>query len=561
MRKKFGMAVLVTLFALAFLLGGCGGKPATQEPAPPQPEAVQGGAVTIAQWSEPGNLNPLIWPTTYDTNITQLVFDGLVKPNEKLELVGDLAEKWEFSQDRKTVTFHLRKGVKWHDGQPFTANDVAFTLKSLADPNYDGGSYSRVEPILGAAEYHDGKAKDIEGIKVIDQETICITTKDVYSPILAALSIAIVPEHILKNVPIANWQKDQFNRQPVGTGPFKFVKWESGQYVELEANKDYFEGAPKIDRIVFKFGDQNTMLAAFLNKEVDVCQVPVGEVDSVKGLDWADLVVFDSLSFQYVGLNLLNPALADPNVRQALAQAVNREQIVKSLLRGYGKITNVPFPTSHWSYDPSFPGWAYDPAKAKELLDAAGWKLNEKTGIREKDGQQLKFTLYYPTGNLVRMQYAPILQQNFQAIGVKLELQAMDFPTLVTKLLPRDASGKMRPNKASDFDMFLLGFGVELDPDEYRPYFHSAYRPPKGYNFCSYVDPEMDRLLEDSVKEVDQGKRADLFHQIGRKLGQDLPWIPMYTDQELYVVNKHLHNFKPGIHGLSRNVLEWYLTK
>jgi peptide/nickel transport system substrate-binding protein len=172
-------------------------------------------------------MNPLIFATTSDTNITYMIYDSLVKPDDQLKLVGSLAKSWDVSADGLTYTFHLNEGVKWHDGEPFTAKDVAFTFTSLANPAYDGGAYSRIQPVAGAEDFHNNKAQGVSGIKVIDDNTITFTLVKPNASFLANLSIGIIPEHILKDVSPSDWAKNDFNRNPIGTGPFKFVKWES----------------------------------------------------------------------------------------------------------------------------------------------------------------------------------------------------------------------------------------------------------------------------------------------------------------------------------------------
>ena len=317
-----------------------------------------GGTATLAQWSEPGNLNPLIFPTTYDTNVQELVFARLIQPASDLSFEPDLAESWELSGEERTITFTLRDGLTWHDGEALTASDVAFTLTSLADPDYDGGSYADVSVIEGAEAYNAGEADGVSGIDVVDERTVAITTSEAFAPVLANLAgIFILPEHIYGQVDVARWQQDATNREPVGAGPFAFVQWRQGELIELAANEDYYAGRPCLDRILIRFGDQDTMLAALLSGEVDVAQVPINSVASVEGRDDVQLNTVDTLSFQYLGFNLRNPALADDAVRQAVAHAINRQALVDGLLRGYGETLETIFPSTtgltRWGSSPS----------------------------------------------------------------------------------------------------------------------------------------------------------------------------------------------------------------
>ncbi|OLV16927.1 ABC transporter substrate-binding protein [Deinococcus marmoris] len=517
-----------------------------------------GGTATIAQNSEPGNLNPLIFPTTYDTNIEELVFNALVKPTADLDYQADLAQSWTFSADKKTITFKLQPGVKWHDGQALTAKDVAFTLTAIASPKYNGGAFSQVEVITGANAYHDGKAKSISGIKVIDDRTIAVTTDKVYAPILATMAgIMILPQHIYGKIPVENWQKDATNRNPVGSGPFKFKQFRSGELIELEANKNYFAGRPCLDRLIVRFGDANTMLAALVKGEVDAAPVPVPSVASVKSSPNVKLSVVDQLNFDYVGTNLRNPLLADQAVRNAMAYAINRKAIVSGLMSGYGNVVDTLFPKSHWAYPTNVKPIPYDPALAQKTLDDAGWKMSG--GVRSKGGKTLKFRMFYTTGNPVRERGAALIQANLRQIGIQVDLQSMDFPTLVTFLLPKDGKGQPRAVTTSDFDLFILGFGIERDPSEYLSYFTADGQPPNGYNFSGYTNPAGGNLLVKGQETVNQATRKSLYNQFGLMMRDQLPWIPLTQAQALYGNQTRLHNFAPDIRGVNVNVTRWWV--
>lgn len=519
---------------------------------------VKGGTATIAQNSEPGNLNPLIFPTTYDTNIEELVFNSLVAPTADLSYEPELAESWTFSEDQRTITLKLQGGVTWHDGEPLTANDVAFTLTAIAEPNYNGGAYSQVEVIEGAAAYQAGEADSISGVEVVDDTTIALTTTEVYAPILATLAgIMILPEHIYGEVPVENWQTDETNRSPVGSGPFIFGEFRSGELISLTANEDYFEGRPCLDRLIVRFGDANTMVAALVSGEIDAAPVPVPSVASVESNPDLTLTTVEQLSFDYVGTNLRNPILADPIVRTAMAQAINREAIVSGLMSGYGTVVDTIFPKSHWAYPQDVAPIPYDPEGAAAMLEEAGWTLNG--GVRSKDGQELRFRLFYTTGNPVRERGAAVIQANLRQLGVEVELQSMDFPTLVTYLLPKDDSGTPRAVEASDFDLFILGFGIERDPSEYLSYFTEAGQPPNGYNFTGYTDPAGGDLLIQGQETIETDARTKLYNDFGLLMREELPWIPLAQPQALYGSGARLHNFAPDIRGVNVGVTTWWV--
>lgn len=519
-----------------------------------------GGTATLAQWSEPGNLNPLIFPTTYDTNVQELVFSSLIRTTSDLAFEPDLAESWTFSDDQTKITFTLRPGLTWHDGAPLTAEDAAFTLRSLMEPTYDGGSYADVSIIEGAEAYRSGEAADVSGIRVLDDVTLELTMSEPFAPALANLAgIRILPEHVYGKVDVARWQQDATNRNPLGSGPYRFVEWRPGELIALEAFDGYYAGRPCLDRILIRFGDQDTMLAALLSGEVDVAQVPINSVKSVEGRADVVLDAVDSLSFQYLGFNLRNAALAELPVRQAIAAAINRQALVDGLLRGYGRALDTILPTNHWSYPQDVAPIVYDVERAAELLEEAGWRLQD--GVRTKNGRKLSFTLYFPTGNQIRERSAPIIQANLKQVGIELELQAMDFATLVTHLLPKDAQGVPRAVEAGDFDMFLLGFGVERDPDEYFSYFVAEGFPPNGYNFTGYTDPEVEVLLREGRTVLDVAAREAPYQEFGRIARDQLPWVPLYQPQDLFAHRTRLHGFSPDIRGVNPNAERWWVEK
>ncbi|NNF98522.1 MAG: hypothetical protein HKM93_04030 [Desulfobacteraceae bacterium] len=548
--KSRWLLVSVLLTALAFAGGICSTVTAAQK-----------GTIIIAQAEDPGNLIPVIWRTEYDQNIEDMLYNSLVVPDKELKMVGQLAKSWDISADGRTYTFHLHKNVKWHDGAPFTARDVAFTFKSMAHPKYDMGATGRVKPIVGFADYREGKSDDFKGIKVVDDYTVQFTTDEVYAPFLASLSMGIIPEHLLKDKDPSEWAKLPLNRAPIGTGPFKFVQWKTGQYIEVAANKDYFRGAPKVDRIITRFGDVNTMLAAFISKEVDITLAPISEVASVKHVPHASIKLAAELNFYYVGLNMRNEHFKNQIVRHALAYAINKEEIVSSIIGEYGGVAHDVFPNAHWSHNPNVTKFNYNLEKAQQLLTEAGYTKNA-AGKFEKDGKPLSFVFSVPIGKKEREKTAVLLKQYWDALGVDCEIRMLDFPTLISKLVPKDKAGKQRPVTADDFEAFILGYGVETDPGvDYMSYYHSKTMPPNGYNFCGFVDPKLDKLFDDQFKMTDFNQRKAAFWKIGKRLSDAQVWIPIYSQNKPYVANKRVSGFNPDFRGVTFNCEEWGLKE
>jgi peptide/nickel transport system substrate-binding protein len=517
-----------------------------------------GGTATIAQWSEPGNLNPLVFPTQYDTNINELVFARLVKPRADLSFEPDMAESWTVSDDARTLTFTLREGLTFHDGRPVTAADVAFTLTSMAHPDYAGGRYAEISILEGAPAFREGNAESVAGIEVLDERTVSFTTREPFAPFLAVIGgIFILPEHVYGAVPVGQWQEHSSNRNPLGSGPFVFDEFRPGEFISVRAFEGYWDGRPCLDRLIVRFGDQNTLLAALLAGEIDAAPVPIDGTSSVESAPNLDLLVVDTLSFQYIGTNLRGPILGDPAVRQAIAHAVNRQAIVNGLLQGYGSLIDTLFPNNHWAYPPDVDPIAYDVEEARRILDAAGWTL--QGAVRVKDGQRLSLRLYVPTGNLVRERTAPLIQANLRQIGIEIEIRTMDFATLVTFLLPREADNTPRAVTPEDFDLFLLGFGITRDPNEYLSYLIPSDMPPNGFNFIGVDEPNVAALMLEGRVTLDQEARIELYREVGRQMRDMLAWVPLYQAQDLYGVNRRLEGFAPDVRRVNVNVARWSL--
>lgn len=558
MKRIIAFTVLAILISFSVMAGGA--EEVGNEAAGDSMTASgrSGGSIIIAGESEPGNLNPVIWATTSDTNVTHMIYDCLLVPDRNLKMIGRLAKDWDISEDGKTYTFYLNEDVTWHDGAPFTAADVEFTFTMIANPDYDMGATARIMPVVGAEAYKNGEADSIEGIKVIDDLTISFTTIEPSAPFLSNFYIGVIPKHLLEDVTPSEWAENATNRAPVGTGPFKFTEWKSGQYIGLEANMDYFMGAPELDKIIYRFGDQNTMLAAFMNKEIDIAPLPLSEYETISALGFAEVKEQDQLSVYYIGYNLRNEFFQNAEIRKAMAYATNRELIVDSVIGKFGAVANDVFPTSHWSHNPNITTFSYNLEKSAELIEAQGFAKN-KDGFYEKDGKVLGLTLEVPTGKKEREQTAVLLKQDWEAAGIKTELQFLDFPTLVTKLLPRTNEGKQRAVSQDDFDAYILGYGVEADPDEYTPYFHTSYMPPNGYNFCGYSTPTMDALLEAQSTEVDFDARQQLFWEIGEEICAGQAWMPLYTVSMLFAKNDNVEGFEPDFRGVTFNAKDWSL--
>ena len=543
------MKPLALLMAVAMVtLTGCGGSGSDES----------GSSIIIGQSSEVANLNPMIQPRTPDSNVQCLIFDYLVIPDENLNYVGDLAESWDISDDGTVYTFHLQEGVKWHDGEDFNADDVVFTLTALASPEYTGGNEGRVMSIVGASEYQAGTADSVEGIKKIDDYTVEITLASPNAAFLSNMYVAMLPEHILGEESPADWGNDDFNRAPIGTGKYKFVEWEAGQYISLERNDEYFGTMPSIENVVVQFGADTTLVAALLNGEIDVLyNLPATEIENVEAVDGVGVYNYEMMSVYYIGLNQLDPDLSDLRVRQALAYALDKQTIVDTVYGETATVANDIFPDNHWSHNPDVTVYEYNPEKAMALLEEAGYTMNDSTGYYEKDGETLHLTYDMSTSTDGR-QVAALIQQYWKAIGVEMEVIEQDFATLAySKLLPNNATEE---TTAESFQCYTLGFGVEADPEEYNAYL-STSTGAGSWNFIHYSNPQVDELFQQQLLETDPDARADCFHQIAQIISDDVPWIPLYNKATSTGLSDRVQNFTADFRGINFQIEKWTLAE
>lgn len=439
-----------------------------------------------------------------------------------------------------------------------TADDIAFTFTSLANKDYTGSKYGYVEKLKGAKDYHEGNTDKVEGIEAIDSNTIKFTFAEPYSPGLTNLgSVGIIPKHIWGEVPIAQWKdkKDLLTR-PVGTGPYKVVSFTEGQDVQLKRNDDYFDGDVKTEKFILKVTNEDTATGELLNGTVDVTDASNLKNKDIKELEskGMDVVAYDNNLIQYMGFNLRDKKFQDKSVRQAFMHDLDRNAMVEKLLEGNGQVVDTPMLPSSWAYPDSstLNNYEHNTKKAKELLKQAGYEDRDNNGVVEdKDGKELVVKLTYPTGNKLREQTAPIIQANLKDIGVKMELENMEFTALMDKVVANH-----------DFELYLMGNNLSLDPDP-KPYWHStSASDEKGnsaWNISSFKNVKADQLIEQGISVFDQKQRKEIYSQFGELLNDEVPWAYLYSQNIRKSYNPHLKDFKPYTFNDFDNVKDWYI--
>jgi peptide/nickel transport system substrate-binding protein len=504
-----------------------------QLPSPP----AYGDTIIEASIGDASYLNPILASDSASGDINGYVYNGLVKYDKNLKLVGDLAESWDISEEGLVITFHLRKNVKWHDGEPFTSDDVNFTYEKLVDTN------TRTPY---ASDY-----LMIDRFEIIDPHTVKIRYKKPFSPALESWGMGIVPKHIFEK---GDFNNHHANRHPIGTGPYKFVDWKTDERIVLEANGDYFEGRPYIDRIIYRIMPDEAVQFLELRKgTIDTMGLTPDqfqkEAVSEEFLDSFNKFRYPSFGYTYLGYNLKNPLFENKSVRQAITYAINRQEIIDGVLLGLGQVSTGPFPPTSWAYNKNVPVYEYNPEKAKELLCKCGWRDRDGNGILEKDGKPFSFTLMTNQGNKMRELCATIIQSNLRAVGIQVNIRILEWAAFIHQYIDK-----------KNFDAVLLGWSLSRDPDQYAIW-HSSQIKEGQYNFISYNNPEVDRLLVEGRRTFDMQKRKEIYHKIHAILAEEQPYTFLYVADALPIVHNRFHGIEVAPAGIGYNFIKWYVPK
>ncbi|WP_163972120.1 peptide-binding protein [Oceanobacillus halotolerans] len=501
-------------------------------------EAQQGGDLIVGNVSAPTLFNDMFSSDVPSDTIEGFMFDPLTTIDENLEPAPGLAEDWEYSEEELKWTFHLREGVNWHDGEPFTAEDVAFSYNIPLNEEYTGPRGSHFA--------------SIESIEATDDYTVEITLKRPDAKFLFQTTVYdILPKHILGDIPVSDLDEADFNtKNPVGTGPFKFDEWVQGQYVKVVANDDYFQGRPYLDSITYKIvPDKNALLAQYQAGDIDYMRVSQSDMPTVESLidqGQAQLEKVPDLQYNYIGYNLRNPIFEDKKVRQALTHALDREEILETIVYGDGELSNSPGLPFSWAYNEDVPVFEYDPEKAKELLSEAGWEDTDGDGIREKDGTKLSFSIKSGQGREVREQITQVAQQQWAEVGVEVTPEIIEWSAFIDQI------------HQFDYDAYVLGWSLTADPS-ITSYFHSD-EVENGLNYGAYSNPELDKLMEESDMAMDQEKRAELIEEAQAIVAEEQPYTFLYSQNGNHLFVPQLH---PNMHSGNSyyKIHEWWMEQ
>jgi peptide/nickel transport system substrate-binding protein len=474
------------------MTSGC----ATSRDAPP-------GYIVLGTTNSPINLDPRVGVDEASQKTHQLLYNTLVRIDDRLRVVPDLAESLEHPDDH-TYVARLRRGVTFHNGRELTAEDVAYTFRSLIDPAFRGRT---------------GAYKMLASVEIVDPYTVAFHLKTPFVSFPINLVMGIVQ----------NGSGAANARTPIGTGPYKLVRFSPDDRVVLERFDRYFQGPAKNAGVVLKVVPDDTMRGLELRKGT----VDLVVNDVVPDIVWQmqrehrlQIATGPGSDYAYIALNVTDPILAHADVRRALGYAIDREAIVKYLRRGYASTAVGIIPPMSWAFEQNVFALRYDPAEARRLLDTAGFPDPDGDGPRPR----FTLTLKTSTSEVYRIQAAAV-QQDLARVGVALQVRSQEFATLQADMV------------RGNFQMYTAQFVGVTDPDMLRRVFHSAQAPPNGLNRAHYRNPDVDRLIDAASATAVDDERRRLYGEVQQAVARDVPYIPLWYKTNIAV-------FQPDIRGV-----------
>ena len=527
------------ILQLCLLLIGCGQDKSFESNHQNNYEKEDGGRLINAMTGEPSNLIAMIAGDSASSAIANNIFNSLLKYDESLNYAPEIAESWDISNNQKTITFKIREGLYWADGEKLTSKDVMFSWKLVTDPNTRTPYASDYQLVKKAS--------------TPDLYTFIVTYEESYAPALDTwTSLHILPEHLLKNEDV---NSTYFSRKPVGSNYYKLDNWKSGQQVSLTRNSFSINGKANINNLVSRIiPDTSSQFLELTADNIDLMNINPIQYQRVfpSRKDLQDKIgLYKELGngYTYLGFNLKKEPFNDKRVRKALNFAIDKNEIIKGVLLGLGEPLSSPYkPGTRWNNTKLKP-YPYDSNRALALLNEVGYKKNNN-GLLEKDGKVLRFEIL-TNQNKQREMTAVIVQRRLKEIGVDVSIRVIEWASFINQFI-----------KTGDFDVVVLGWSLSLDPDQFNIW-HSTQQGPGQFNFLGYENKRVDTLLEKGRLELDISKREKIYHEFSDILLDDSPIVYLYAGYGLSAINKRVRGIKrpspPA--GIYHNSYDWFIPK
>lgn len=512
------------LVIIFLLLGSC-----TQPQPPPAPDTL-----ILAFPYEPASLNPVFLSDQLSYTVSGWVCPGLVRLTGDLTVAGDLAASWDILSGGREIRFHLRQGVKWHDGRDFTSEDVVFTYNLITSGRVPTPHRSHFGPV--------------QEVKALDRHTVSVKYKEIYSSALESWTMGLVQQQAFQE---QKMDDQDLPRAPVGTGPYRVWEWIPGQKIVLEAFPGYYAGAPKIRRIILKITpDPTTSLFELKSGIIDVMELTPNQYAQLSRSPDLErnfrIYRCPSVKYGFLGFNFQDSRFQERQVRQALSQAIDKNSIIQTVLKGCGSQSTGPFPPGTWYYNGNVESYNYDPAKAQEILSKIGWYEKQRATSKEEKPCLDLVTNYENKENIL---IAEIIQNNLKKIGIRVNIETLEWLTFRYRIITRKV-----------FDLVLLSRHYIWDPDLYDVW-HSSKTRDGEWNFLSYNNRQVDELLEVGRKTVAMPQRKLIYQRIQEIMAADPPCVFLYNADAIFIAKKYIKGISPSSLGIFHNISIWFIDE
>jgi peptide/nickel transport system substrate-binding protein len=497
-----------------------------------EPQISNPQTVTLGSLADAKRLLPLLASDSASGDISGWIYNGLTKYDKDIRIIGDLAESWDVSPDGLEIVFHLRKNVLWHDGEEFTSDDVIFTYSTVRNPEIPTPYSSIYGPV--------------KSVEALDSHTVKVTYSEPYAPALESWGMGILPKHILEGKDITN---EYYSRNPIGTGPYVLKEWVTGQKIVLESYDDYFEGKPNITSYISRvIPDTATMFLELKSGGIDFMGLTPPQfklqADTAFFKKYFQKFRYPSFGYTYLGYNLLDPKFTDKRIRRAITYSINKQEIIAGVLLGYGTPCTGPFPPESWAYNENIQDIEHNPEKALQLFREAGWEKG-KGGLLHKDGEPFEFTVLTNQGNDARIKAAQIIKENLKDVGITMNIKVLEWQALLHEFIDKKR-----------FQAVIMGWALSRDPDLYDIW-HSSKTREGEFNFISYKNEEVDRLLLEGRRSFDLEKRKKIYQRIHAILADEQPYTFLYVPDALPVLHKRFKGVVRAPLGIWYDFIHW----
>lgn len=519
--KKYSCYLFATMFILAAFLVGCT-KDTSTDSGDKKEKSDKGNTIVVGLEAEPTSLDAHQISDFNSSRAAMELYDQLVQfQDESTEIEPDLAEKWDVSEDGIEYIFYLKDGVKFHDGTPLNAEAVKFSIERQTNPDhpfYDTGTYA----------YADFTFGPIKSVEALDELTVKITLNEPFAPFLG--NMAMHAASIVSPTAVEKYGAD-FTKNPVGTGPFKFVSWSPGVEIVLEKNEEHFMQVPKIDKLIFKpITEAQTRLAELESGNIDLSvNIPPDDLQRLQDNEALTLVEQAGMHVWWTAFNTQRAPFDNVKVRQAVNYAINKEAIVDGILQGTGEIANSPLPPTVWGHNASITNYDYNTEKAKELLAEAGYA----------DGFDVTYWVPESGSGMQQPQaMAAAIQSDLAKIGINVEIQTLEWGAYLDKVFV--------PADQNDMDMHQMSWiGDNGDPDNFLYILFSGKQwPTAGFNDSYYKNEKVDELLDKARVTKDKAVRTEMYEEVQEIIMSEAPWIVIDHEKQIVGTSSRISNFK-----------------